>query len=43
MNSFLRICSDTEKNLGRKLNQDELIFLRWVFKRFTEEQYKKNA
>ncbi|CDQ38252.1 MULTISPECIES: hypothetical protein [Virgibacillus] len=40
MVSFLQVCDDTEKKLGRKLQEKEIQFLQWVYKRYIEEQPK---
>ncbi|HLR63673.1 MAG TPA: hypothetical protein VK097_14770 [Lentibacillus sp.] len=37
MESFLQVRESTEKQLGRELYERELVFLQWVYKRYTEE------
>lgn len=37
MESFLKVCQDTTKKLGRKLQEEELEFLQWVYERYEEE------
>ncbi|GAA0425280.1 MULTISPECIES: hypothetical protein [Virgibacillus] len=41
MVSFLEICKDMEKKLGRKLQDNEIRFLQWMYKRYKEEQPKR--
>ena len=41
MESFLQVLNDTEKKLGRQLWENELIFLQWVYERYTKEQKKQ--
>ena len=38
MRSFLQVCEDTRKKLGRQLQEDEVKFLQWMYKRYIEEQ-----
>lgn len=38
MKSFLQVWEDTEKKLGRRLRKSEVVFLQWVYERYTEEQ-----
>lgn len=38
MESFLEVCEDTSKKLGRKLQEEELKFLQWVYERYKQEQ-----
>ncbi|WP_175284953.1 hypothetical protein [Lentibacillus jeotgali] len=37
MESFLQVRESTEEQLGRKLYERELVFLQWVYERYTEE------
>ncbi|SET75614.1 hypothetical protein SAMN05216389_12516 [Oceanobacillus limi] len=43
MKSFLQLCRDTEKKLGRKLLEQEVEFLQWVSERYIEEERKKKC
>lgn len=38
MKSFLKVCEETSKRLGRPLEQKEVSFLQWIHKRYEEEQ-----
>lgn len=38
MESFYHLCIGTTDKLGRKLREDELRFLQWMYKRYTMEQ-----
>ncbi|WP_176448477.1 hypothetical protein [Lentibacillus sp. CBA3610] len=40
MESFLQVRKTTEEQLGRELHENELVFLQWVYKRYTEEEQK---
>ncbi|GGB35038.1 hypothetical protein GCM10011409_10640 [Lentibacillus populi] len=41
MESFLHVLKDTEKKLGRQLQEREIEFLQWVYDRYTEEEQQK--
>ncbi|MFD1361594.1 hypothetical protein [Lentibacillus salinarum] len=41
MESFLQLTRSTEEQLGRKLDGKEAAFLRWVYKRHTEEKHTR--
>lgn len=41
MKSFLQVWEDTEEKLGRHLRKNEMVFLQWVYERYTEEQKQK--
>ncbi|WP_165769018.1 hypothetical protein [Virgibacillus profundi] len=38
MESLLQVCEDTEKKLGRQLQENEVEFLQWMYKRYEEEK-----
>lgn len=38
MISFLQVCEDTQENLGRQLNNNEVEFLKWMHERYTKEE-----
>lgn len=38
MESFLKVCEETRKKLGRQLQEEEIEFLQWVYERYEEEQ-----
>jgi len=38
MESFFQICYGTTEKLGRKLQDEELAFLQWMYERYTNEQ-----
>ncbi|WP_196493836.1 hypothetical protein [Ornithinibacillus caprae] len=38
MKNFLQFCRETEIKLGRKLQEDEIKFMQWVFERYIEEE-----
>ncbi|WP_010648443.1 hypothetical protein [Oceanobacillus massiliensis] len=38
MKSFFQICNSTTEKLGRKLQEDEVKFLQWMYERYTKEQ-----
>lgn len=41
MKSFLQVLNDTEEKLGRQLWENEVVFLQWVYERYTEEEKQK--
>lgn len=41
MKSFLQVCEDTKERLGRKLQDNEIKFLQWVYERYEEEKSKE--
>ncbi|MBU5267938.1 hypothetical protein [Virgibacillus proomii] len=41
MVTFLQICQETEEKLGRQLQDNEVVFLQWVYSRYLEELPKK--
>ncbi|WP_267900362.1 hypothetical protein [Lentibacillus cibarius] len=41
MDNLLKVREDTEKQLGRKLQEKELVFLRWVYEKYKEESQKR--
>ncbi|MFD2762072.1 hypothetical protein [Lentibacillus juripiscarius] len=43
MESLLKVRENTEKQLGRRLQEKELVFLRWVYDRYHEEKQKKKV
>ena len=40
MKSFLEVCGDTRKKLGRELQKNEIDFLQWLYMRYEEEEQK---
>ena len=42
MKSFLEVCGDTRKKLGRELQKREIDFLQWMYMRYKEEEQKDN-
>ncbi|WP_181917163.1 hypothetical protein [Virgibacillus dokdonensis] len=41
MVTFLQLCKTTESRLGRRLLENELLFLQWMYNRYLEEKPKK--
>ncbi len=40
MESFLKVCEDTRKKLGRQLQGKEKEFLQWMYDNYKKEQEK---
>jgi len=41
MKSFFQICNETTEKLGRKLQDEEIKFLQWMYERYTVEQLEE--
>ncbi|BAC14985.1 hypothetical protein [Oceanobacillus iheyensis HTE831] len=41
MQSFFQICNDTTEKLGRRLQDEEIRFLQWMYERYTVEQLEE--
>ncbi|WP_199860683.1 hypothetical protein [Oceanobacillus damuensis] len=43
MKSFYLLCHGTTDKLGRKLREEEIRFLQWMYKRYTEEELEAES
>lgn len=42
MKNLEELCKDARIKLGRELQEKEMIFLQWVYRRYVEETQQKN-
>jgi cation transport regulator ChaB len=41
MESFVQLCENTRKKLGRQLQDNEKAFLQWMYENYKDEEEKK--
>lgn len=43
MESFLKVCEDTKRKLGRQLQDKEVVFLQWMYEKYEKEQNSEHV